>query len=158
MELNVYSPSDCLHWFPNIHLSSDEVEGGGCPTPDMWRAAHQYHDRRHGWCHGTRLRAAPYYGHERLFRPIPFSYDEPPLPQVEAVTALIIRRQFRRGLDMSKFGKILNKLACLRQVSLEPWGPLRSVLRDDYNKGAHSCLWPHPKPFSNVLHSRDTRC
>ncbi|KAL6700850.1 hypothetical protein J3F84DRAFT_132712 [Trichoderma pleuroticola] len=47
LELNVYSPSDCEHWFKKIHLSSDNVDHEGDTTPTAWTGALDF-DPVHG--------------------------------------------------------------------------------------------------------------
>ncbi|KAL7620502.1 hypothetical protein AAE478_009497 [Parahypoxylon ruwenzoriense] len=100
LEINVYSPSDCEHWFKNLYLSSDDVEHDKDAMPDAWRTRILFHDLQHGWMHGQQVKAPPKSAMLRLFQPIRLVFHEM-LPRVKAVTCLIIRRQLRRLFEDS---------------------------------------------------------
>ncbi|KAI1122752.1 hypothetical protein F5Y10DRAFT_286855 [Nemania abortiva] len=121
LEINVYSPSDCEHWFKNIYLSSDNVEYDGDDTmPDVWRAGSRYHDLEHGWWHGQQVRRPPKADLLRLFRPMR-SAALGNLPRVKAVTCLIIRRQLRRCIPPQGLGQLLSSFDRLQHIVYEPW-------------------------------------
>ncbi|KAI1278907.1 hypothetical protein F5Y07DRAFT_406565 [Xylaria sp. FL0933] len=120
LEINVYSPSDCKHWFKNLYLSSDDVEHDENTMSDVWRTGSQYHDPKHGWRHGRQVRSPPETAMLRLFRPIVLKLDDM-LPRVEAVTRLIIRRQLRRCFSPPSLGLLLRSLGRLEHLSYEPW-------------------------------------
>ncbi|KKP06624.1 hypothetical protein THAR02_01221 [Trichoderma harzianum] len=127
LELNVYSPSDCEHWFKNIHLSSDNVDHEEDATPTTWT------DPQHGWFHGQQVEDPPDFAIQRLFKPIRLNLRES-LPQVKAVTRLIIRRQLRRCISVGSFARMFRKLNHLEQISYEPWAPYDDDQRDWENQ------------------------
>jgi hypothetical protein len=118
LELNVICPSDSEHWFKNLYFSSDHVEEGDTMIP--YTADYPYHDPRHGWIHGQQIVAPPRSAMLRIFRPIegPFRGS---LPRVEAVTCLVIRRQFRRCICPFRLSGLIIKLPCLEDILYEPW-------------------------------------
>ncbi|KAI1651143.1 uncharacterized protein F4817DRAFT_366713 [Daldinia loculata] len=100
LEINVYSPSNCEHWFKNIYLSSDDVEHGKDGMPGVWRTGIPFHDLQHGWVH------------------------------VKAVTCFVIRRQLRRCISQSGLGQLLSRFDRLEHISYEPWAPYEDVTRE----------------------------
>ncbi|KAK8136952.1 hypothetical protein PG984_004892 [Apiospora sp. TS-2023a] len=124
LELNVYSPSDCEHWFRNIYLSSDDVEHdeNTDALSSAWKIGRQFHDPQHGWQHGQQVTSPPKTAIQRLFRPILLDYLDP--RPAQAVTCLIIRRQLRRCLDIVGLACLLRKLGRLQHMIFEPWAPL----------------------------------
>ncbi|KAK7935126.1 hypothetical protein PG985_000621 [Apiospora marii] len=119
LELNVYSPSDCEHWFKNIHLSSDDTEQDEDALPD---AGSRFHDPKHGWVHGQQIKPPPSTAMEQLFQPIKLCYKlAPRYPRVKAVTSFIIRRQLRRCLTPVSVGRLLRAFSRLEQITYEPW-------------------------------------
>ncbi|KAI1469211.1 uncharacterized protein F4812DRAFT_470273 [Daldinia caldariorum] len=103
LEINVYSPSDCEHWFKNIYLSSDDVEHHEDAMPNAWRTGSQYHDPQHGWMHGQQIKGPPRTALLQLFRPI--------------------RRQLRRCISPLELGLLLSSFDRLKHISYEPWAP-----------------------------------
>ncbi|KAL6807373.1 hypothetical protein GGI42DRAFT_351980 [Trichoderma sp. SZMC 28013] len=132
LELNVYSPSDCEHWFKNIYLSSDNVDQEGDATPAAWIKIPDL-DLFHGWASGQQLHPPPDYAVQRLFKPIRLDLRESS-PQVKAVTRLIIRRQLRRCICVKSFARMFRKLNHLEQISYEPWSPYHDPNRDGDNR------------------------
>ncbi|KAI3321624.1 hypothetical protein HD806DRAFT_545823 [Xylariaceae sp. AK1471] len=124
LEINVYSPSDCKHWFKNIYLSSDDVEHDEDAMPDAWRTGSQYHDLQHGWMHGQQVKGPPKTAMLRLFRPIQLVFHGM-LPRVKAVTCLIMRRQLRRCISPSGLSLLLRSFDRLEHISYEPWAHAR---------------------------------
>lgn len=139
LEINVYSPSDCEHWFKNLYLSSDDVEHDEDAMPDAERTRIPFHDPQHGWMHGQQVKAPPKSALLRLFRPILLVFHET-LPRVEAVTCLIIRRQFRRCISPLGFGLLLSSFNRLEHISYEPWAPYEAVYTEIRDRGMHSRL------------------
>ncbi|KAF4997771.1 hypothetical protein FDECE_11993 [Fusarium decemcellulare] len=125
LEINVYSPSDCEHYFKNIYLSSDDVEHDEDPLTDACRAGSQYHDPRHGWEHGQQTTAPPPYALGHLFEDIRLIFPVT-LPRVQAVTHLIVRRQLRRYLTW-ELRELLRAFGRLEQMSFEPWAPYQDA-------------------------------
>ncbi|KAI0545743.1 hypothetical protein F4679DRAFT_452140 [Xylaria curta] len=132
LEINVYSPSDCEHCFKNIYLSSDAVNDEDAMT-DAWRTGSRYHDPQHGWMHGRQVEAPPRTAILQLFRPIHLVFHRK-LPQVQAVTCLIIRRQFRRCISPSGLGLLLSRFNRLEHIFYEPWLPYEAVRRESHEK------------------------
>ncbi|KAM3503129.1 hypothetical protein MY11210_008834 [Beauveria gryllotalpidicola] len=130
LELNVYSPSDCEHWFQNIHLSSDEVERSITTEPmlDVWKNGIPYHDPRHGWDEGRQWRRAPADSIRRLFRPIQLTSEY--RPRVKAVTCLVIRRQLRRSISPQGVERILRGLEGVETVWYERWDPYNGSIQE----------------------------
>lgn len=93
LEINVYFPSDCEHWFKNIYLTSDDVEDDEDAMSDAWRNRVLYHDLQHVWQHGQQVKSPPRSAMLRLFRPIHLAFHRT-LPRVKAVTCLKIDLSF----------------------------------------------------------------
>ncbi len=127
LEINIYSPSDCEHWFKDLELSSDDIE------PDEY-AAVPHHDPQHGWENGQQVKAPPIYAIQRIFRPIELKFRDT-LPRVNAITCLIIRRQLRRCISPRGLGLLMDSLDRLEQLSYEPWAPYRHPTREFYDRG-----------------------
>lgn len=139
LEINVYSPSDCEHWFPNLGLSTDDVEQDGHAMSDVRKATTPYHDPQHGWMHGQRVKAPPTSAVLRLFRPVELVFHET-LPRVEAVTCHILRRQLRRCISPSGLGLLLGGLDSLEDMFYEPWAPYGAFDRVYHDLGVCQCL------------------
>ena len=140
LEINVYSPSDCEHWFKNLYLSSDDLEhDGDATTADAARATIPrtipHHDLVHGWENGHQVKGPPRSAVLRLYRRIRLLFDET-LPRVEAVTCLIIRRQFRRCISPLGMSQLLGSLGSLEHISYEPWAPYDPANREFHDRGA----------------------
>jgi hypothetical protein len=134
LEINVYSLSDCEHWFKNIYLSSDDVEHHEDAMSDAWRAGSRYHDLQHGWMHGQQVKGPPKTAILRLFRPIRLVFQGT-LPRVKAVTCLIMRRQLRRCISPSGLGLLLSSFDRLEHISYEPWAPYEVANRESHERG-----------------------
>ena len=97
--------------FPHLYFSSDDVDGDEDILSDD---------------------ELPYPDHDGaddvdpfgLWSPVPLNTNRD-LPRVEAVTRLIIRREFRRGFEPANLGYLVDRLARLKDMVLEPWGPLQ---------------------------------
>ncbi|RWA09898.1 hypothetical protein EKO27_g5197 [Xylaria grammica] len=122
LEINVYSCSDCEHFFKNFYLSSDYVQYAKGTAPDLWGERIIFHDPPHGWSLGAQVRSPPRLAMLRLFRPIHLRFRQV-LPQVGAVTSLIIRRQLRRCIAEYGLGLLLRSLSRLEHLCYEPWVP-----------------------------------
>ncbi|KAL6831015.1 hypothetical protein J3E69DRAFT_328366 [Trichoderma sp. SZMC 28015] len=131
LELNVYSPSDCKHWFKYIHLSSDNVDHEGDATPTAGTGTlGTGTDRKHGWFWGQQLQPPQRHAIQRLYKPIRLKLPKSS-PQVKAVTRLIIRRQLRRCISVKSFDCMFRKLNHLEQISYEPWKPCNNWHTDE---------------------------
>lgn len=127
LEINVYSPSDCDHWFKNFQLSSDNTENGKDTLIPQ-------HDPHHGWIHGQQVEAPPKSAVSRIFRPIRLVFHNT-LPRVYAVTCFIIRRQLRRSISPSGLVLLMSRLDRLEHISFEPWAPYEAANREFYDRG-----------------------
>lgn len=156
LELNVYSPSDCEHWFKNIYLSSDEVEHDADVSTDASRAVILYDDPKHGWLHGQQVESPRRSAINQLFRPTWVLLGDL-LPRVPAVTCLIIRRQLRRCIAPLGLGDLLMSLNRLEHISYEPWVPPTD--RACHGPGTRLHLWQelllthsHYFPYVLIIH------
>lgn len=138
LEINVYSPSDCEHWFKNIQLSSDNTDDDeDVMIPHHGPHHGPHHDPPHGWKYGQQVKAPPRSAISRIFRPIRLAFHNT-LPRVNTVTCLIIRRQLRRCISLSGLSLLLNSLGRLEHISYEPWAPLEATKREFHDRGMHS--------------------
>jgi len=125
LELGAYSPSDCRHTFRDFHLEPNypyqevrEVQ----TYPD--EAYHQrieqlgsFNDQFHGWVEGRRDSESVICleAKQRLMSTLEIKWGRRkfasfiPLPEVEVVTYLLIRRQFYRKISGYSIGKLLNQ-------------------------------------------------
>ncbi|KAK4067030.1 uncharacterized protein Triagg1_8030 [Trichoderma aggressivum f. europaeum] len=154
LELNVYSPSDCEHWFKDIHLSSNNVEREGDATPTALIDS-MYFDLKHGWANGQQLEPPPDYAVQRLFKPIRLDLRESS-PQVKAVTRLIIRRQLRRCICVTSLARMFRKLIHLKQISYEPWSSYHDPTRDIDNSGCAFGMSGLPDTVSSLIIFQDS--
>lgn len=152
LEINVYSPSDCEHWFKNLSLSSDDFKHNIDDIPVAERTMIPYHDLQHGWEHGQRVKAPPRSAVLQLYRPIRLVFYEL-LPQVKAVTCLIIRRQLRRCISLSGLSLLLGSLNGLEHISYEPWAPYEAANREFHDRGAPPTIL-NPGHLSLMLRHR----
>lgn len=58
LEINVYSPGDCEHWFKYFSLS-DDIKGDIDEISGAGSAMIPHHDEQHGWEHGRQVKAPP---------------------------------------------------------------------------------------------------
>lgn len=115
LELNTFSPSDSEHWFKALDAQTNgESEQQQQETPARW------HDPKHGWIDDRQVESPPAEAMERLFVPICWSLPES-IPEVHAVTRLVIRRECRRQIIPSVLGVLLQKLPRLQTMAHEPW-------------------------------------
>lgn len=129
LEINIYSPSDCDHWF-KFQLSSDAMENDK-------DAVAPHHDPTHGWIHGQQVKAPPRSAILRVFRPTRLVFKNE-LPRVNAVTCLVMRRQLRRCLSPMGLAMLLSSLNRLEHISYEPWAPYDARDREFHDRGMHS--------------------
>lgn len=130
LELNIYSPSDSMHWFKNIILSSDDVDHHKLKP----RTEARYNDPRHGWLKGIQIGAPPRPAVTKLFESIHFHLS--PLPRIKAVTSFILRRQLRRCLAPRCITAILMSLTRLEHMTYEPWA-MSAARKELHSRGTH---------------------
>ncbi|KAI0872459.1 hypothetical protein GGS24DRAFT_467484 [Hypoxylon argillaceum] len=155
LEINVYSPSDCEHWFKNIYLSSDDVQHHEDVMPNAWRTGSQYHDPQHGWMHGQQIKGPPKTAMLQLFRPIRLRFQGM-LPRVEAVTCLIIRRQLRRCISPSGLSLLLSSFDRLEHISYEPWAPYEVANREFHERGLSFAMRNLPHTLNRLIVFEDS--
>lgn len=85
--------------------------------------------------HGHQVKAPPWSALLRLYRHIQLVFHET-LPQVKAVSCLIMRRQLRRCISPGGLRLLLGSLNGLEQISYEPWAPYEGAEREFHDRGA----------------------
>lgn len=121
LELKAHSPSDSEHWFKNHDFASnDDGTGAASSTKDgdSGEISSKWHDPKHGWVNGQRVKTPPWLTLLRLFQPRPVFQIT--LPEVNAVTCLIIPRQFRCWLHPLDVWLISRSLCRLERLVYEP--------------------------------------
>ncbi|KAI1378528.1 hypothetical protein F4677DRAFT_453291 [Hypoxylon crocopeplum] len=104
LEISHYSPSDSQHVFKGyLHFGSELFEN---EVSEKYRSS--VHDPYHGWSHGRRSK-----------HPTPTTLR--PLPNVEVVKGLVIRRQSRRPYLEYCLNNIVKCLSNLEYINFEPW-------------------------------------
>jgi hypothetical protein len=126
LELSAHSLSDSDHWFKNYYFASDNE--GNKDATSVLEVGSRWHDPQHGWINGQQVKTPPRSAILRLFPIIDLRFREE-LPQVNAVTCFIIRRQLRRRLHPITLQLILDKLCRLEHMIYEPWRPWERVWR-----------------------------
>lgn len=129
LELNVYSLSDCEHWFKNIYLSSDNTEDNVTCTSfsGVSKNGTVYHDPQHGWDQGRRSRFASEGAVRQLFQEVDLigvqreARTRTRLPYITAVTGCLVRRQMRRNISPCTLLDLLGALRGLEAIWYEPW-------------------------------------
>ncbi|KAL8894158.1 MAG: hypothetical protein Q9207_008540, partial [Kuettlingeria erythrocarpa] len=131
LDISAHSPSDLKHYSKHLHFGSDAV-----PEVGLRLGMAQTHDPRHGWFNGQRQDYPPIGAIDRLFEDIQMEEDFwNGLPEVGAVTCLLLRRQTRRRWEPTSLGKMLRLLPRLQEVYYEPWREwdrVDQVLTDKY--------------------------
>ncbi|KAG5763744.1 hypothetical protein H9Q72_008176 [Fusarium xylarioides] len=124
LELNASSASDSKHFFKNFRFN-DEHDTPYARDPVIpTKATHSdWHDPKHGWENGVQTKPPPFIAHGQLFGRIDFDHYVPNayIPEVNAVTCFMIRRQFRHHLEPRGFKNILSKFSRLTDFVYEPW-------------------------------------
>ncbi|KAL3959203.1 hypothetical protein ACCO45_007365 [Purpureocillium lilacinum] len=101
---------------------------------DPGKAPPDWHDEKHGWVDGKQVMAPPRAALRRLFEDIKLSGFTNGLPQVEAVTGLVIRRQLRRRIFPSLISLLMLSLTRLENLVYEPWRLLERDWRVVYDR------------------------
>lgn len=118
LELNAYSPSDSEHWFKNYHFGLEHEDDGD--LAHQQEATTGRHDPNHGWVNGQQVEAPRALAILRLFSPLCLSLPKK-LPEVHAVTGLVIRRQIRRQISPAALRLLWERLPRLESIVYEPW-------------------------------------
>ncbi|KAK2589922.1 hypothetical protein QQS21_012402 [Conoideocrella luteorostrata] len=131
LELNTFSPSDSEHWFKNYGL---DAQTDGESEQQQQEAPTRWHDPKHGWIDGRQIESPSADAMSRLFAPICLSLPES-IPEVHAVTRLVIRRECRRQIIPPVLRLLLQKLPRLQSMVYEPWRACRSTWKIACDKG-----------------------
>ncbi|CVK97033.1 uncharacterized protein FMAN_11277 [Fusarium mangiferae] len=124
LELNASSASDSKHWFKNFRFKDEhDAPYARDPVIPMEASHSDWHDPERGWENGVQTKPPPFTAHDQLFGRIDFDYYVPDayVPEVNAVTRFMIRRQFRHHLRPQEFKNILSRFSRLTDVVYEPW-------------------------------------
>lgn len=152
LELYADSSSDAEHWFKNYSTDSDGEgsEGGDGSDKRLSGSPIRWHDPKHGWINGTQVNGPPGLAVLRWYNRIDLR-PAYPLPRVEAVTSLLVRRQVRRSLTPSSLGLVLRSLPRLECLVYEPWR-MYDILtsRRAYDEGKFSFFFCYA-PLSVLL-------
>lgn len=121
LELNTFSPSDSEHWFKNYCIGLDAQTDGESEQQQQQQqqeAPARWHDPKHGWIDGRQVEIPSAQAMSRLFAPICLSLPES-IPEVHAVTRLVIRRECRRQIIPAVLRLLLQKLPRLQNMVYE---------------------------------------
>lgn len=119
LELNTFSPSDSEHWFKNYCVGLD-AQTDGESEQQQQEVPTRWHDPKHGWVDGRQIESPSADAMSRLFAPICLSLPKS-IPEVHAVTGLVIRRECRRQIIPPVLRLLLQKLPRLQTVVYESW-------------------------------------
>ncbi|KAF4465032.1 Oxoglutarate iron-dependent oxygenase [Fusarium albosuccineum] len=126
LEITAHSPSDSKHWFKEL--------GFGNEDPDSQPG---WHDPKHGWADGQQVTPPNGLALSRVYSKLEFRLPWD-LPNVHAVTKLVIRRQVRRSLTPIALEGLTGHLEGLESVVYEPWRDWGIYERDKHDKGKYS--------------------
>lgn len=142
LELSAQSPSDSEHWFKTSYLGADGENRNDGTGVYGKKAACTIHDPKHEWVDGRQVAVPDGYAMLRLFEKIDLRFKEE-LPEVHAVTKLVLRRQCRRRFVPRALWALLDKLPRLKHIVYEPWRVLdRTVQELQYDTGNGLCCLP----------------
>ncbi len=117
LDISVHSPSDSKHHFKSLRFGSDAV-----PESDDDDEPFDVNDPRHGWINGELVSLPPGKSINRLFEDIEMASDFwQDLPEVPAVTGLLLRRQTRRRWEPRTLGNLFDRLPRLQELYYESW-------------------------------------
>ena len=117
LDISAHSASDSRHRFKLLHHGSDALSEScnSTETSDI-------HDYLHGWINGRIMSTAPGKSIDRLYEDIEMALDYwRALPEVPAVTGLLVRRQNRRRWTPGTLKNLLKLLPRLQELCYEPW-------------------------------------
>lgn len=173
LELGAYSPSDCRHTFRDFHLEpnypyqeTQEVQ------THLDEAYHQrieqlgsFNDQFHGWVEGRRDSESVICleAKQRLMGTLEIKWGRTkfgkfasfiPLPEVEVITCLLIRRQFYRKISGYSIGKLLGQsFTNLMEFRREGWFDVDAQQQLEFDEGTlkgqiyHVDLTPNENPW-----------
>ncbi|EGU88808.1 hypothetical protein FOXB_00651 [Fusarium oxysporum f. sp. conglutinans Fo5176] len=122
LELNASSASDSKHWFKNFRFNDEHDAPYSRDSVIPMEGMHSdWHDPKHGWENGVRVKPPPISANKRLFGLINLNGPPYSILNVNAVTRFMIRRQFRHRLGPREFASLLSKFSRLTDLVYEPW-------------------------------------
>lgn len=117
LDISVHSPSDSKHHFKSLRFGSDAI-----PESDDDDELSDMSDPRHGWIHGKLVSLPPEKSINRLFEDIEMTIDFwQDLPEVPAITGVLLRRQTRRRWEPKTLGNLFKLLPRLQEIYYESW-------------------------------------
>lgn len=145
LELSTFSPSDPEHWFKKYCIGLDVQPDG---ESEQQEDPAGWHDPKHGWVDGRQVESLSASGLSALFEPLCYSLPES-LPEVHAVTRLVIRRECRRQIIPSVLRLLLQKLPRLQTIVYEPWrGTFKSACDREFASMVLDALPSHVEKLS----------
>ncbi|KAK2604574.1 hypothetical protein N8I77_007491 [Diaporthe amygdali] len=136
LELSAHSLTDTAHFGKDLKMRSNDTAWGDKNERRVWIPWLTHDDVLHDWQEGRKCRSVvPTGAKRRLFGPprgLCLDRDASfvrlrgaELPEVNAIHALVIRRQFYRAFSIRKgLAKIFRSLPRLQELVYEPWrGP-----------------------------------
>ncbi|KAJ0109558.1 hypothetical protein J7T55_014120 [Diaporthe amygdali] len=136
LELSAHSLTDTAHFGKDLKMRSNDTAWGDKNERRVWIPWLTHDDVIHDWQEGRKCRSVvPTGAKRRLFGPprgLCLDRDASfvrlrgaELPEVNAIHALVIRRQFYRAFSIRKgLAKIFRSLPRLQELVYEPWrGP-----------------------------------
>lgn len=132
LDISVYSPSDSEHWFKYVTILPDTPYGNTRHQGTGLRIRDEAADDVHrGWIQGTRDSARVDRAITKVFFEImsdgPFDTEEEELkwwdqlPEVSAVTCVLLRQQTYRRWKPISLAHMLARLPELQELHNEPW-------------------------------------
>ncbi|KLJ06024.1 hypothetical protein EMPG_10549 [Blastomyces silverae] len=118
LEITAYSPSDSQHWFKNHRFGPENNYEGDFALSQ--EATTRWHDPKHGWVNGQQVGAPCAPAILRIFSPLCLFLPKN-LPEVHAVTGLVIRREVRRQIYPPTLRLLCERLPRLGSIVYEPW-------------------------------------
>ncbi|KAE8325960.1 hypothetical protein BDV39DRAFT_206347 [Aspergillus sergii] len=151
LELSAQSPSDSKHWFKNSYFGVDGDDRNDGTGIYGKKSACTIHDPKHGWVDGRQLAVPDGYAVLRLFEKIDLRFKEE-LPEVHAVTKLVLRRHCRRRFVPRTLWALLGKLPRLKNIVYEPWRVLDRTIQDlHYDTDYKNMIETHlPKSLKRI--------
>ncbi|OGM47451.1 hypothetical protein ABOM_002608 [Aspergillus bombycis] len=153
LELSAQSPSDSEHWFKTSYFGVDCEDRKGIvgSRAHGQKVTATFHDPKHGWVDGRQLAVPDGHALLRLFEIIDLRFEKD-LPEVHAVTKLVLRRQCRRQFVPRTLWLLLDKLPQLKHLVYEPWRVLdRTVQKLHYDIDYGTMIEAHlPKGLKRI--------
>lgn len=134
LELNAYSPSDSEHWFKNYHFGLSDGDDDDGDLFQHQQVTPTWHDPNHGWVSGRQVEAPRAPAILRLFSTFCVCLPKS-LPEVRAVTRLVIRRQLRRRILPAALRRLWERLPRLESLVYEPWRGWRHAWKIGCDRG-----------------------